>query len=77
MNIRPIHTEEDYRAALKNVSALFDNEPVPGTPEGDYFEVLITLIEAYEAKHFPLDLPLDRYTQCAQRLATRCAPNSK
>ncbi len=57
MNIRPIHTEEDYRAALKNVSGLFDNEPVPGTPEGDYFEVLITLIEAYEAKHFPLDLP--------------------
>ncbi len=57
MNIRPIHTEEDYRAALKNVSALFDNEPLPGTPEGDYFEVLITLIEAYEAKHFPLDLP--------------------
>jgi HTH-type transcriptional regulator/antitoxin HigA len=57
MNIRPIQTEEDYRAALKNVSALFDNEPEPGTPEGDYFEVMITLIEAYEAKHFHLDLP--------------------
>ncbi|MFJ2714182.1 type II toxin-antitoxin system HigA family antitoxin [Pseudomonas sp. NPDC087346] len=57
MNIRPIHNEEDYRAALKNVSALFDNEPEPGTPEGDYFDIMITLIEAYEAKHFPLDLP--------------------
>ncbi|MBC3272536.1 helix-turn-helix domain-containing protein [Pseudomonas sp. SWRI81] len=57
MNIRPIHNEEDYRAALKNISALFDNEPEPGTPEGDYFEIMITLIEAYEAKSFPLDLP--------------------
>ena len=57
MNIRPIHNEEDYRAALKNVSALFDNEPEPGTPEGDYFDIMITLIEAYEAKQFPLDLP--------------------
>ncbi|MBK5527591.1 helix-turn-helix domain-containing protein [Pseudomonas sp. TH08] len=57
MNIRPIHNEEDYRAALKNVSALFDNEPEPGTPEGDYFDIMITLIEAYEAKQFPVDLP--------------------
>ncbi|MFJ2488859.1 type II toxin-antitoxin system HigA family antitoxin [Pseudomonas sp. NPDC087639] len=57
MNIRPIHNEEDYRAALNNVSALFDNEPEPGTPEGDYFDIMITLIEAYEAKQFPLDLP--------------------
>ena len=31
MNIHPIHTDEDYRAALQNVSALFDNEPEPGT----------------------------------------------
>lgn len=57
MNIRPIHTDEDYRAALKSVSALFDNEPEPGTPEGDYFDIMITLIEAYEAKQYPVDLP--------------------
>ncbi|BAQ83047.1 helix-turn-helix domain-containing protein [Pseudomonas protegens] len=57
MNIRPIHTDQDYRAALQSVSPLFDNEPQPGTPEGDYFDVMITLIEAYEAKQFPLDLP--------------------
>ncbi|MEY9330616.1 HTH-type transcriptional regulator/antitoxin HigA [Pseudomonas protegens] len=57
MNIRPIHTDQDYRAALKSVSPLFDNEPQPGTPEGDYFDVMITLIQAYEAKQFPLDLP--------------------
>ena len=57
MNIRPIHTEQDYQDALKSVAPLFDNEPEPGTPEGDYLEVMITLIEAYEAKHFPVDLP--------------------
>jgi HTH-type transcriptional regulator/antitoxin HigA len=57
MNIHPIHTDADYRAALKNVSALFNNEPEPGTPEGDYFDIMITLIEAYEAKQFPVDLP--------------------
>ncbi|MGX0892398.1 HTH-type transcriptional regulator/antitoxin HigA [Pseudomonas sp. ADAK2 TE3594] len=57
MNIHPIHTDADYRAALKNVSALFNNEPEPGTPEGDYFEIMITLIEAYESKQFPVDLP--------------------
>ncbi|WP_426134266.1 helix-turn-helix domain-containing protein [Pseudomonas sp. PWP3-1b2] len=57
MNIRPIHTEQDYKKALKAVSPLFDNEPEPGTSEGDYFDVMITLIEAYETKHFPVDLP--------------------
>ncbi|EIM13577.1 helix-turn-helix domain-containing protein [Pseudomonas chlororaphis] len=57
MQIRPIHTDQDYRAALKQVSALFDNEPEPGTAEGDYFDVMVTLIEAYEAKHFPIDQP--------------------
>jgi HTH-type transcriptional regulator/antitoxin HigA len=71
MNARPIHNEEDYRAALKDVSALFDNEPVPGTPEGDHFDSMISLIETYEAKQFP------HPGTTAQRLATKCAPNSK
>ena len=57
MDIRPIRTDQDYRAALKEVSALFDHEPEPGTPEGDRFDVMVTLIEAYESKHFPVDLP--------------------
>lgn len=57
MEIRPIKTEEDYKAALREVSALFDNEPVSGSAEGDRFEVLITLLEAYEARHYPIDLP--------------------
>jgi HTH-type transcriptional regulator / antitoxin HigA len=57
MEIRPIRTEEDYKATLREVSAFFDNEPEPGTPQGDRFEVLLTLVESYEARHFPIDLP--------------------
>lgn len=57
MEIRPIHTEADYQATLREVSAFFDNEPEPDSPEGDRFEVLLTLVEAYEAKNFPIDLP--------------------
>ena len=57
MDIRPIRTEEDYKAALREVSAYCDNEPEPGTPDGDRFEILVTLVEAYEAKHYPIDLP--------------------
>ena len=57
MNIRPIHNETDYQAALKAASAYFDNEPAPGTEDADRFEVLLTLIQAYEARHFPIGLP--------------------
>lgn len=57
MEIRPIRTENDYQAALREVSAFFDQEPEPGSPEGDRFEVMLTLLEAYEAQHFPIDLP--------------------
>lgn len=57
MDLHPIRTEDDYRAAMREVSAFFDHEPEPGTPEGDRFEILLTLVEAYESKHFPIDLP--------------------
>ena len=57
MEIRPIHTDADYRAVLREVSAYFEDEPEPGSPDGDRFDVLVTLLEAYEAKHFPIDLP--------------------
>jgi len=56
-HLRPLHTAENYQAALREVSAFFDREPVPGTPNGDRFEILLTLIEAYEAKHYPIILP--------------------
>ena len=57
MNIRPIHSDDDYRAALRELSAYFDNEPEPGSDDGDCFEVLATLVEAYEARHFPINAP--------------------
>jgi HTH-type transcriptional regulator / antitoxin HigA len=55
MEIRPIRTKSDYRAALKEVERLWDVDP--GTPSGDCVDVLVTLIEAYEAKHFPIAAP--------------------
>lgn len=57
MNIHPIRTECDYKAALGELSAYFNNEPEPGTEDGDRFEILATLVEAYEAKHFPSEAP--------------------
>jgi HTH-type transcriptional regulator / antitoxin HigA len=55
MDIRPIRTKADYRAALKEVERLWNADP--GTPEGDRSDVLVTLIEAYEAKHHPTPAP--------------------
>ena len=57
MEIRPIHTKADYKAALKAVSALVDADPERGTPDADRLEVLGTLLEAYEAQHYPIELP--------------------
>lgn len=57
MEIRPIHTEQDYSEALKAIAALVDADPAPNTPEGDRLEILSVLVENYEAKHFPLELP--------------------
>ena len=55
INVRPIHDEEDYEAALAVVDSLMDAEP--GTPEGDRLDVLVTLVEAYEARHWAIDAP--------------------
>ena len=57
MEIRPIHTEADYQAALQEVSALMDQDPDAGTPDGDRLDVLATLVQAYEAKHYPIAPP--------------------
>src|SRR3546814_11092666 len=57
MNIHPIRTEADYKAALREMSAYFDNEPEPGSEEGDRFALLITLEAAYEIRHSPLPSP--------------------
>ena len=55
MEIKPIKTDADYRAVLQEIEMLMMAEP--DSPQGDKLDVLVTLIEAYEAKHFPLDLP--------------------
>jgi HTH-type transcriptional regulator / antitoxin HigA len=55
MDISPIRDNASYKAALQEVSAYFDNEPEPGSAEGDRFEILLTLVEAYEARNFPIE----------------------
>lgn len=57
MNIQPIHTKPAYKAALKRVSQLIDSDPKRGTALADELEVLGTLVQAYEARHYPIDLP--------------------
>ena len=55
MEIKPIKTETDYQVALEEIDRLFD--AAPNTPEGDRLEVLTTLVEAYEDKHYDIPLP--------------------
>ncbi|MEZ7765867.1 transcriptional regulator [Haemophilus parahaemolyticus] len=54
--IKPIRNEQDYQAALKIVEPFFDKETF-SSDEADFFDVMLTLIENYEAKHYPVDLP--------------------
>jgi HTH-type transcriptional regulator / antitoxin HigA len=55
MDIAPIKTHRDYRRALKEIEGLMGARR--NTPEGDRLDVLGTLVEAWEAKHYSLDLP--------------------
>lgn len=57
MEIRPVHTEVDYKSALKEISRLMEADPELGTLDGDRLDVLVTLVQAYEARHYPIDLP--------------------
>ena len=57
MEIKAIRTEADYLAALREVSALIDLDPAADAPEGERLDVLGTLLQAYEAKHYPIDPP--------------------
>lgn len=56
IKIQPIHTKKDYERALALIDRLWDARP--NTKEGDTLEVLVTLVEAYEDKNFPM-LPPD------------------
>ena len=55
MEIKPIKTKADYRAVLEEIETLMN--AAAGSPEGERLDVLVTLVEAYERKHFPMDLP--------------------
>ena len=55
--IYPIRTDADYRAALALVAPYFDNEPEIDSDAGAHFEAMLALIDAYEAKHYPMSPP--------------------
>ncbi len=55
MQIRPVRNDADYQAALAEIETLFSARP--GTPEGDRLDILVTLVEAYEARHMPIAAP--------------------
>jgi HTH-type transcriptional regulator / antitoxin HigA len=54
MDVRPLHNERDYDWAIREVTRYFENQPAPGTADGDRFEVLSTLIKQYEDMHFEI-----------------------
>ena len=55
MDIRPIKTEQDYRDAMNRIDILWGSKK--DTPEGDELDLLITLVESYEMKHYPIAPP--------------------
>ena len=55
MDIKPIRSEADYETALKTIDRLW--EAAQGSPEADHLDVLVTLVEAYEEKHYPIPPP--------------------
>ncbi len=55
MDVTPIKTKRDHARVLKEIERLMDAQH--GTPEGDRLDVLVTLVEAWEAKHYRIDLP--------------------
>ncbi|MEW6111157.1 MAG: helix-turn-helix domain-containing protein [Thermodesulfobacteriota bacterium] len=55
MEIKPIRTQKDYRAALTRIEEIFDAEP--DTPEGDELEIISSLVETYERRNYPIGLP--------------------
>jgi len=52
MNIKPIRNDDDLRSAFQRLERVFQAQA--GTPEEDEMEILVTLIEAYEQKHFAI-----------------------
>ena len=57
MDIKPIRTDLDHQAVLREIESLLGSQP--GTPEADRLDVLVTLVEAYENRYFPIPEPDD------------------
>jgi HTH-type transcriptional regulator / antitoxin HigA len=55
MDIRPIKTEKDYNFSIKRIEELWSSKK--DTPEGDELDLLVTLVESYEMKHYPIPPP--------------------
>jgi len=73
MTLRPIRNEEDYETALEEIEALWEAEA--GTQEADRLDILVMLVEAYEAEHYPIPDPdpieLIRHVMDARGLTRR------
>ncbi len=54
-SLKPVRSEKDYKQALKLIDLLWESKP--DTPDYDTLDILITLVDAYETKHYPIDLP--------------------
>lgn len=65
IEIRPIHTKKDYEKALATIDELWNAKP--NTAEGDMLDILVTLVESYENKNFPV-LPPDPVEAIAFRM---------
>jgi HTH-type transcriptional regulator/antitoxin HigA len=55
MEIKPIHTKAEHKQALKEIETLITTKA--DTLDGDRLDILVTMVEAYEKKHYPIDLP--------------------
>jgi HTH-type transcriptional regulator/antitoxin HigA len=55
VELKPIRTEKDYKNSMKLIDLLWDSKP--NTPNYDRLDILITLVEVYEEKYYPIDLP--------------------
>jgi HTH-type transcriptional regulator/antitoxin HigA len=55
MRVKPIRTDADHEAALKEIDRLW--VPAENTPDGDRLDVLATLVDSYEQQRYPIDIP--------------------
>lgn len=64
LEVKPIRTDDEYKAALAEVERLFDAKP--GTPEEDRLQVWVLLVVDYEKKHYPIPPPAPTADYCPE-----------